>query len=89
MQRNFRHPGIAGASVKSKAVSPLRSATALHRKGAQKREMQGEAGAALLAQEIVLEYAAQGTETVAPADFFPLGVSAAVVGDGDLVDADV
>ena len=40
-----------------------------------------------LAQEAVFEDAAEGAEAVFPADFFAFGVGAAVVGNGDFVDA--
>ena len=39
-------------------------------------------------ETIVLDDAIKGPDTVLPADFLPLGVGAAIVGDGHLVDAD-
>jgi hypothetical protein len=41
----------------------------------------------ILAEEAVFEDVADGAEAVFPADFFAFGIGAAVVGDGDFVDA--
>jgi len=41
----------------------------------------------ILPQEAVFEDAADCAEAVFPADFFAFGIGAAVVGDGDFVDA--